>query len=692
MNESAASPAGFNAPPSADALQAALLASEERHRIISELISDHAYSMRIEPDGSLTREWHAGNFSALTGYSDDELTRLEAWQQLVHPDDWPTIIDRLKALRKGRTDISEYRIITTKGEVRWLRDYAQPMRDASGAVTHIYGALQDVTQRRRDEARVALQVALLNAVQQAVIATDADGIVTYWNRHAEALYGWPAEEAVGHNMVDLLVSPEQSRRAGEIMAALAQGQMWHGEFEIHRRDGTRIFTEVVDSPVIDEGGNVVGIIGISQDISERRRLQQNERMLAEISHLLVDSTSTEERVNRLATSLVQRFAEICTIMLVDDAGAPIHFKAVHRDPAKEPLLMAISQYVPTQNPVTATSRALRTGRPVFFPIVPGDYKQATAVDARHSELREALGFHSMITLPLIARGNTLGVMTIARSAELPEYHPQDFTFMLEISRSAALFLDNTRLLEQAQATNAKLEQRVQSRTTELRDSQSQLRLLTARLQSTREDERRRIAREVHDVIGQLLTSLKMEARRLDLKLVEAGSPLAEHTTSMIHMLDSAFNSVRQIATELRPTLLDDLGLLAAMEWQVEDFQARSGIRCHFDSTLDIAPLSNDAMIAVFRVLQEALTNVARHADATRVNVTIEEDRRGWLVLQIQDNGRGINPSDLQHSQSLGLVGMRERINLLGGELDIAGESGKGTVLTIRVPMNNADTA
>jgi signal transduction histidine kinase len=234
--------------------------------------------------------------------------------------------------------------------------------------------------------------------------------------------------------------------------------------------------------------------------------------------------------------------------------------------------------------------------------------------------------------------------------------------------------------------NAELEQRVLLRTAALQESQMQLRQLTARVQTTREDERRRVAREVHDVIGQLLTSLKMEAGWLDLRLQEAESPLAGRTRRMIELLDSAFQSVRQIATDLRPTLLDDLGLIAAMEWQMEDFQTRTGIACRFESTLDKARLNMEASTALFRILQEALTNVARHAGATRVGVIVEEDRRGWLVLQIKDNGRGITEDEMRQTQSLGLVGMRERIHLLGGEIRINGKVGAGTTIDVRVPM------
>jgi PAS domain S-box-containing protein len=800
---------------SADALKSALEASEERHRIISELISNYAYAMRIETDGSMVREWHAGNFSAITGFSDEALGRIEIWQQLIHPDDWPIISERMSTLFEGRPIVSEYRIITAGGQVRWLRDYGQPMLDDTGRLVRIYGAskditeqklaeaqlrhseeeyralfelagtakgqadphtgrllcvnqrlcdmmgytreellgmsffdithpddhaidqetyrllvieggthrsfnkryihknesivfahielslirdhagkplhyvasIQDMTQRHAAEARIQFQAELLHAVQQAVIATDLNGKITYWNQQAEALYGWPADEVIGRNIVDVNVSPAQADQAADIMGALAQGKMWTGEFQVQRRDGSLFIAEVTDSPVIDEAGNVVGVIGISQDITERRRLQQNERMLASIGQLLVQTLSVDERIGALANLLVEQFGDICTILLVNESGEMTHFKAAHRDPGMQPLMKELAEFSPIKNPVSATSQALHSGQPIFMPVVPKDFKQKTAANSRHAMIREQLGFHSMITVPLIARGVTLGVISVARTAKQPNYHQQDFTLMTEVARSAAMYLDNVRLLEQTQNLNVELEQRVLLRTVELEESQRQLRQLTARVQSMREEDRRRIAREVHDVIGQLLTSLKMKAGWLDLRLTEAGSPLAEHTRSMIQMLNDAFGSVRQIATDLRPTLLDDMGLIAAMEWQVEDFQRHSGVQARFDSTLDTAPLNTDAATAVFRILQEALTNVARHASASRVNVTVEEDHRGWLVLQIQDNGRGIPPEALQQTHSLGLVGMRERINLLGGEFKISGENNHGTSVTIRVPMN-----
>jgi PAS domain S-box-containing protein len=668
-------------------LQDALEASEARHRIISGMISDYAYAMRIEPDGSLTHEWHAGNFSAVTGFPDAALDQINTWQQLIHPDDWPIISKRMNALFEGRAIVSEYRIITAAGETRWLRDYGQPILDDTGRLLRIHGASQDITEQKRDAARIGFQAALLNAVQQSVIATDVQGRVTFWNRQAEALYGWPAAEALGRNVLDVVVAPAQIDHAAEIMATLAKGEMWTGEFEVRRRDGSLFHTQVTDSPVFDDAGNIVGIIGISQDISNRRQRQQNERILLQVGQVLVQSISTDDRTGRLAQLLVNEFAEICTIALVNERREVFHFKARQRHPDMRGALDELTTFMPTRNPASATAQALRTGEAVFMPVVPKDFKQKTALNARHAMLREQLGFHSLITLPLIARNTVIGVVSVGRTPALPNFDQRDFDVLQEVCRSAAQYFDNARLYEQMQSMNAALEERIKQRTGELEESQSQLRQLTARVQSMREDDRRRIAREVHDVIGQLLTSLKMEAGWLTLRLDEAGNPLAERTRHMIEMLDGAFSSVRQIATDLRPTLLDDMGLIAAMEWQVEEFQRQAGVQAQFESTLDTTPISADAATAVFRILQEALTNVARHAGATRACVTVEEDHRGWLVLQVQDNGRGISPKALQQTQSLGLVGMRERVNLLGGELNIAGEPGKGTTLIIRVPMS-----
>jgi PAS domain S-box-containing protein len=224
----------------------------------------------------------------------------------------------------------------------------------------------------------------------------------------------------------------------------------------------------------------------------------------------------------------------------------------------------------------------------------------------------------------------------------------------------------------------------------LKTSSEQLRALSASLQSAREEEGVRIAREIHDELGSALTILKWDLESLNNSMSESGvgsqfQAIREKIKSMMRLADTTIGVVRRIASELRPSVLDDLGLAEAIEWQAQQFQARTGITCRFDCLIKIVGLSQNQSTAFFRIFQEALTNVLRHARATSVDVTIEE-KGGEIVLTIRDNGRGITEDEKSGSQSLGLLGMRERAYLVGGEVDINGVEGKGTVVTVRVPL------
>ena len=156
------------------------------------------------------------------------------------------------------------------------------------------------------------------------------------------------------------------------------------------------------------------------------------------------------------------------------------------------------------------------------------------------------------------------------------------------------------------------------------------------------------------------------------------------------MIDATLIAVLRISSELRPTILDDLGLLEAVEWLAQQFEARTGIVCQMDSFVEIIDLSREKATAVFRIIQEALTNVLRHAHATRVNITIAEED-GEIVFEIRDNGRGITEDEKAGSRSLGLIGMRERAHLVGGRIEITGVGERGTVLTLRVPIHGQDS-
>jgi signal transduction histidine kinase len=207
----------------------------------------------------------------------------------------------------------------------------------------------------------------------------------------------------------------------------------------------------------------------------------------------------------------------------------------------------------------------------------------------------------------------------------------------------------------------------------------------------REEERSIIAREIHDELGQALTGLKMNLFWLENRLSELGyavaHPLRERIESMSNLADTTIQRVREISSQLRPGVLDDLGLAAAIEWQTQEFQAQMGIRCKFNASSENITLDPDKSTAVFRIFQETLTNVTRHAKATGVNISMMKKANN-LLLKVIDNGKGIEEDKISNPKSLGLLGMRERALLLGGNFKITSTLGKGTTVTLQVPLSN----
>lgn len=220
--------------------------------------------------------------------------------------------------------------------------------------------------------------------------------------------------------------------------------------------------------------------------------------------------------------------------------------------------------------------------------------------------------------------------------------------------------------------------------THLKASQESLRALAARLQSVREEEWTRIAREFHDQLGQELTALKMDVNWIANRLPADAQALRKRAESMSNLIDSSMESVRQIVSRLRPDVLDQLGLTAAIAWQADDFQRRSGIRCQLTLPEEAVRLDRPRSTALFRIFQELLTNVARHANASRVGVAMQSDA-DRVVLAVEDNGRGIDGAVAFSPKSLGLMGVRERLLPFSGHVDVEGVRGKGTLVRVTLP-------
>ncbi len=274
-------------------------------------------------------------------------------------------------------------------------------------------------------------------------------------------------------------------------------------------------------------------------------------------------------------------------------------------------------------------------------------------------------------LAAMSRGYQAGAADYIEKPVIPEV----------LRAKLAVFLglhDMNRILSAELAERTLTEQR-------LRASKESLRALAAHLQSVREEERIHIAREIHDELGQALTGLKFDINTLTRTFAgDAPEPLAEATQGLCQQIDRIINSVRRIATGLRPEVLDEIGLCAAIEWQAREFSRRTGIRCIVAIKPGFIDPDQQRSTALFRIFQELLTNVARHANATRVEVHVADG--DVLTLAVEDNGRGIAAQEFESPRSLGFLGLKERVQAFGGSIDVTGQEGKGTAVAVSIPV------
>jgi PAS domain S-box-containing protein len=286
---------------------------------------------------------------------------------------------------------------------------------------------------------------------------------------------------------------------------------------------------------------------------------------------------------------------------------------------------------------------------------------------------------SIICTPILdSGGEVLGYFDIRNKKDAEGFTISDQEMLMALAPAASIAIQNALAYGYRLAAEA-----------ELQESYERLRALAANLEAVREEERTQIARELHDQLGQALTAMKFDLAWLTDRLVQKDATLAQKAKAVTAQMDTMIKTVRRIATELRPGMLDDLGLAASIEWLARDFEKRTGIMCEVSvPSLDL-PLARVPSLALFRIFQEALTNVARHAGAQLIEVQLGATAEA-LTLQVHDDGRGIQAGEIAGLHSLGLLGMRERAQRLGGTFDIRGVPGDGTIVTVSIPLKSAE--
>jgi PAS domain S-box-containing protein len=361
-------------------------------------------------------------------------------------------VSDLAALPSGSVLVFEQRIRLPDGEWRWCERQEQVYdRLEGGAIHHVLGVAQDITARKAAEERARYQAQLLDSVEQAVIAIDMNNRVTYWNKFAETMYGWSASEVQGKTITGLLSPPTVRTQADEIMTRLRSGQSWSGEIQLQRRDGSTFFADVIDAPIYDENGDLAGIMGVSVDITQRKRAETYLQFLADASLELSSSLDYKTTIQRVADLTVPRLADWCSVDLVRADEALELVAVAHVDPNKVRWARELRrQYPPTLEGDAGIAKVIKTGASEFYPeITQAMIEQATQDEEQLAILRK-IGMCSLITVPLRVRGRIIGALTLVWSESNRHYSTPDLVFAEELASRAAIAVDNALLYQELQ--------------------------------------------------------------------------------------------------------------------------------------------------------------------------------------------------------------------------------------------------
>lgn len=525
------------------------------------------------------------------------------------------------------------------------------------------------------------QARLLDLSSDAILMRDANNRIIYWNRGAELLYGYSREEVLGRETFTLL-KQHFPQPFEEVMATLWREGHWEGELGQTCRDGRHVtvLTRWVLDHAPETENRSATILVINTDITARKLAELDTRFLADLSQIFAGTIDVQELMGQVASAIAVHLA-------VNRAGFATFDEArqqatIHRDYAAGAPSIAGTYQMWWLG--SAIMRELHTGKPLVVNDVLSDERTARAF----TNMLEPNGMRSVAMAPLLRMGRSVAGLFVTR-AETHEWSEREIELLRTVAERTWVAVESARLQTETQALNTTLEARVAERTDALNRSREQLRQLSAYVERAREDERSRIAREVHDELGGALTVLKMSLSQI-MKRVEPDAGVRPRLEDLRQQIDGLVQSVRRISYDLRPSMLDDFGLLAAMEWQANEWQRRTGIACRLAFNPDMqVELSDRSRTAVFRAFQEALTNIARHSHATEavISAHVADEQ---LVITVKDNGHGISEEALHSTKSLGLMGMRERMREVAGDVEIT--NGEGVTVTLRVPVDSPHPA
>ncbi|HTJ45157.1 MAG TPA: GAF domain-containing protein [Kofleriaceae bacterium] len=576
---------------------------------------------------------------------------LDYFLSRVHPEDRDRVQGAVRgALERGGRFAYRERIVRPDGSVRELDTIGEVVVE-EGAPRGLIGTCRDVTEERRREETIRLYADIVDHVQIGLSMWRADSagdpntlrLIAY-NRATEAATGVALAGMIGKTLPQIFPMMTSS----EIPSLLASVG---DDVAVRELPMCALGTRTFAAKAFAVPDRAVGLA--LEDVTARvraLRVQAGEKQALE---LLAAGAAIGEILGAIVAMIEEIEGTIASVLLLDETGTHMRHGAA-------PHLPADYNRAIDGAPIGPKAGSCGTAAYRREPVIVGDI----ATDPLWDDYRALAlphGLRACWSWPILATdGGVLG--TFAIYAREPSEPDEDTRELIARAAHVAGIAIERRLLDDRQ------------------------RALSARLEAVREDERTNIAREIHDELGQSLTALKMDlawiARRA--RDPSAADAIAAKLDEMSRATDEIVGSVRRISAELRPGILDDLGLRAAIEWQAEEFERRTGVRTVVKAEIGELRLERGLATTVFRIYQEALTNVARHAGATRVDVSLSLEK-GNLRLEVVDDGVGV-PAGGPRSGALGLLGMRERALRAGGDCLIERIAGRGTRVRVTVPL------
>lgn len=606
------------------------------------------------------------------------------------------------ALKEGRIiEGAECIAERPDGSRIWFAPHPSLLRDASGKIVGGINMLVDITERKQAERANALLAAIVDSSDDAIISKNFDGIITSWNNSAERMFGYTAKEAIGKSIM-LLIPPGLRGEEDEIIARLKRGEkVDHFETTRVRKDGSTLDVSLTISPVRDASGRLVGASKVARDITDRklaeRALRNTEITLAAVARQqkalfhLADDLHRAQAMEAVYKAGLEAICdalqcERASILLGDEQGV---MRFVSWRGLSDGYRKAVEGHSPW-----------RPGEANPQPVCIDDIDAADVNDAIKAAVKVE-GVHALAFIPLVSEGLLMGKFMMYFS--LPHVFTKgEIELSLAIARQLAFAIDRKRADDELRESEEKFRRLSESLDAEVRErmgelegrninmlkQSEQLRDLSQRLLRAQDEERRRIARELHDSAGQTLTVLEMQVSHFLQEAHQSAPQLTKDADETQQLVRQLTREIRTMSYLLHPPLLDESGLASALGWYIEGLRERSGLDIELAIPEEFGRLPREIELVVFRVVQECLTNIHRHSESESAAIEIARDAE-TISVEVEDKGKGMSREKLAEIQSrgsgVGIRGMHERVRQLHGSMQIE-SSGSGTRISVTIPV------